>query len=182
MRLFHFSDKADIDRFVPRPVQVPAERRQGLEWLNGPLVWAIAQAHQHLYLFPRECPRVVIRAAASATDTDRKAWLGDLRPGMSSVAYIEERWVERFERAELTRYELPSDTFTDIQDAGMWVSRETVVPSSATRTTDLRSELQASRTELRVVESLVPLKPVWESSLQASGIRLRNAVGWQQTV
>ena len=178
MRLFHFSDNAGIDRFVPRPVQVPAKRRQGMEWLNGPLVWAIAEAHRHLYLFPRECPRIVIGAAAAATDADRKVWLGDLRPGMSSVAYIEERWLKRFERAELTRYELPADTFTDIDDAGMWVSSETVVPADASRMTDLRSELLASRTELRVVESLVPLRPVWESSLQASGIRLRNAVGW----
>ena len=33
--------------------------------------------------------------------------------------------------------------------------------------------------ELRAVDSLVPLRGVWSSSLHASGIRLRNAVGWE---
>jgi hypothetical protein len=34
--------------------------------------------------------------------------------------------------------------------------------------------------ELRVMESLLPLRGVWDSSLHASGIRLRNARGWNE--
>jgi NADPH:quinone reductase-like Zn-dependent oxidoreductase len=41
MRLFHFSDDAGIECFVPRPVAVPSQRAAGMDWLNGPLVWAI---------------------------------------------------------------------------------------------------------------------------------------------
>lgn len=60
MRLFHFSEEPDIGHFEPRPVRTPAARRAGQEWLNGPLVWAIDEDHQRLYLFPRECPRIVL--------------------------------------------------------------------------------------------------------------------------
>lgn len=48
MQLFHFSEDGDIRQFQPRPVLKAAPRRQGQEWLNGPLVWAIAQTHQRL--------------------------------------------------------------------------------------------------------------------------------------
>ncbi len=37
---------------------------------------------------------------------------------------------------------------------------------------------RAVRVELRVMESLTPLRGVWETSLHASGIRLRHAQGW----
>jgi len=178
MRLFHFSDDAGIDRFDPRPVRTPAQRRPGMEWLNGPLVWAIAEDHQQLYLFPRECPRIVMWAHAGTSASDRQAWLGDAPPDIAAVAYVEARWLERLEHAVLTRYELPHDHFVDIDDVGMWVSRAAVVPREVTRLSDLRAELAACRTELRVVDSLLPLKPLWQSSMHASGIRLRNAVGW----
>jgi hypothetical protein len=32
--------------------------------------------------------------------------------------------------------------------------------------------------ELRVMERLTPLRHVWSTSLHASGVRLRNAAGW----
>ena len=57
-RLYHFSDDPSITRFVPRPVLVPATRPPGSDWLNGPLVWAIDEWHQPMYLFPRDCPRI----------------------------------------------------------------------------------------------------------------------------
>lgn len=178
MRLFHFSENADIDRFVPRPVRTPAQRPTGMAWLNGPLVWAIAQAHQRLYLFPRECPRIVMWATGETADADRKAWLGDMAPGMEAVACVEQSWAERLGHAALARYELPAESFVDIHDVGMWVSPETVVPDAVARITDLPGALSACRTELRFVESLLPFKPVWNSTVHASGIRLRNAAGW----
>ena len=54
MRLFHFSDDPAIGLFTPRPVRVAVARPSGQAWLNGPLVWSIDEAHQILYLFPRE--------------------------------------------------------------------------------------------------------------------------------
>jgi hypothetical protein len=60
----------------------------------------------------------------------------------------------------------------------MWVSRSAVSPLHAEALTDLRFHLDTQRVELRVVASLVPLKKIWQSSVHASGIRLRNAQDW----
>ena len=42
----------------------------------------------------------------------------------------------------------------------------------------IRKALAAANVELHVMADLLPLKGVWESTLHASGIRLRNARGW----
>jgi hypothetical protein len=68
--------------------------------------------------------------------------------------------------------------FGDIGDVGMWVSRTEVAPLRVDAPRDLAAELKAQNVELRVVKSLVPLRNVWQTSLPASGIRLRNAEGW----
>ncbi|MDM0028425.1 DUF6886 family protein [Variovorax saccharolyticus] len=179
MHLLHFSENASILRFEPRPVRTPAKRPVGKEWLNGPLVWAIDEDHQHLCLFPRECPRVVMWATDDTTEEDRKAWLEPMPAGMRALAFIERCWLERLARATVFRYELPRDSFIDIEDVGMHVSRSVVVPSGSTGLTDLRSALGACRVHLQVLDSLLPLKTAWASSLHVSGIRLRNAIGWK---
>ena len=43
---------------------------------------------------------------------------------------------------------------------------------------DLPAALRADNVDLRVLESLTPLRDVWSTSLHASGVRLRNAQGW----
>jgi hypothetical protein len=42
----------------------------------------------------------------------------------------------------------------------------------------LPAELETRQVELRVMESLLPLRDIWKTTLHASGIRLRNARGW----
>ena len=69
-------------------------------------------------------------------------------------------------------------TFEDLQDAGMWVAREAVTPLRVETISDLSTALRACDVELKVLPRLTPLKSVWNSSLHASGIRLRNAQGW----
>ena len=92
MRLFHFSDDPDIAQFEPRPVRVPVERPAGREWLNGPLVWAIDDWHQPLYLFPRECPRILLWPTSRTTKQDRLRWMGDISARMvatrSNISFI----------------------------------------------------------------------------------------------
>jgi hypothetical protein len=175
MRLFHFSETPGITEFVPRAVRVPAPRTPGMDWLNGPVVWAIAEEHQRLYLFPRDCPRIVLWARADTTAQDRTAWLAT---PCVALAYIERAWVDRFNQGSLWRYELPAQTFTDLDDAGMWVTPSAVEPCAVTHISDLGAGLTSCQTELRVVDSLLPLRDVWQTSLHASGIRLRNAHGW----
>ncbi|GER15803.1 DUF6886 family protein [Variovorax boronicumulans] len=178
MRLFHFSEDGQIDQFTPRSVRQPALRKPGQEWLNSPLVWAIDADHQRLYLFPRECPRIVVWAHSASSHDDRMAWMGDLPCGVQAVAFIERAWVDRHRSGSTFRYEFPVHSFECIDDAGMFVSRSVVHPLGCERIANLPLALNDSHTELRVVDSLLPLRGVWNSTLHASGIRLRNASGW----
>lgn len=176
MRLFHFSDDPGIGTFVPRPVGVAAARPAGREWLNGPMVWAIDEPHQPLYLFPRECPRVLLWPTATTTAADRERWFPDTSYRMR--AFVEAAWLDRLASATLHRYEFAAATFADLADAGMWVSRTAVVPIAHGEVRDLVGELRAQSVDLVVLDSLVPLRELWATSLHASGIRLRNAAGW----
>ena len=176
MRLFHFSVDPAIAKFIPRPVRAASDRPAGQEWLNSPLVWAIEESYQRLYLFPRECPRILLWATPKTTAEDAKKWL-EGQPKLS-LAIIEHDWLERLQRAQVIRYEMPVAMFHDTKDAGMWVSRVAVNPLDKATLTDLPARLKETGTELRVVDSLLPWKDVWSSTVHASGIRLRNAKGW----
>ena len=176
MRLYHFSEDPSIDVFVPRPVHVPVERPAGFNWLNGPLVWAIDEAREVMYLFPRDCPRILLWAIPDSTSGDIGHWWRG--SPCKTLAYVEKAWLERFQSATIYRYELPVESFKDLHDAGMWVSKEVVEPLRMDALSNLMDELETHNVELRVVDSLVPLKEVWRTSLHASGIRLRNAQGW----
>ena len=176
MRLFHFSDRDAIARFEPRPVAVPAPRKPGHEWLDGPLVWAIDGWHQPMYLFPRDCPRILLWATAASSERDCAAWLGD--GGHRMVAFLERSWLDRFRSARLFRYRLPAESFESLADAGMWVSRRAVVPTETAVVDDLPAALAGEDTELRIVDNLAELRPVLASSLHVSGIRLRNSESW----
>ena len=176
MRLFHFSHDPEITRFEPRPVSIPSERPPGREWLNGPLVWAIDEPHQAMYLFPRDCPRILIWQTPETRDEDLGPWRGERSDRI--IAHIEQAWLERVRTASICRYELPPAAFEDLHDAGMWISRSAVEPSAMEVIFDIPGALAALDVELRAMPSLTPLRGLWETSLHASGIRLRNAAGW----
>ena len=176
IRLFHFSDDSTIVKFHPRPVRVAVERPAGQEWLNGPLVWSTDEAHELLYLFPRECPRIVVWPTPSTSIEDRAAWFGGT--SFRAIAHIEHAWLDRFKTVRIYRYHLPVEPFEDIGDVGMHVSRTPVVPTRVDALDDLVGELASRGIALRVVDRLTPLKGVWQTTLHASGIRLRNAQDW----
>ena len=174
--LFHFSDDNAIKRFVPRPLAVPSPRRAGMEWLNSPLVWAIDAWHQPMYLFPRECPRILLWCKDMTTKRDRDLYFG--ASDAQILAYVESAWLPKIESQTLYRYQLPTDTFQSLEDAGMWVSKAAVTPTKMEPMSELTIRLRTHRVELRVVNTLTSLKHVWNTSLHASGIRLRNAADW----
>lgn len=176
MRLFHFSDDPGISCFEPRPVLVPSLRPVGREWLNGPLVWAIDEPHSMMYLFPRDCPRILIWPLAHTTAEDRFRWMGDT--SARAVAYIEAGWFERLQSEMVYRYEMPGATFESLEDAGMYVSRTAVRPLGCEALISLDTCLAAADVELRVLEDLASLRSAWNSTLHVSGIRLRNATNW----
>jgi hypothetical protein len=175
--LSHFSENPSIDQFVPRSVVVPSQRQPGMEWLNDPLVWAVHETHEAAYLFPRECPRILLWLTPETTEEDRDRWWGSR--SCSMIAHVEWRWLRELETTTIYRYELPTPSFEPIEDAWMWVSRETVFPLRVEPITDLTQALADRAVELRVMESLVVLEDVWQTTLHVSGIRLRNAIGWE---
>lgn len=177
MRLFHFSDEPDIREFVPQPVRVSRPRPPGQAWLNGPLVWAIEEAYEFLYLFPRECPRIVIFPLETTTDADRAQWFPD--PAVRAIAYIESAWQERFLSGFIYRYTLPRHGFELVGNIGDYVCRHTVKPDSVDHFPDLQGALQERAVDLKVMDDLSPLKTAWGHSFHASGIRLRNADSWK---
>jgi hypothetical protein len=173
VRLFHFSDTGDIQTFDPRPVATPSKRKPGKEWLNGRLVWAIDDWHQALYLFPRECPRVLIWKVEGSTAHDWDLWAKGSAARM--IAFIEEDWLDAVRKGAIFRYELPGCGFQPVKDAGMWVSETAVEPIRVEMIADLPAALKAQQVELHTVNDLAALRAVWSSTLHASGIRLRNA-------
>jgi hypothetical protein len=126
MEIFHFSDDPNIEIFTPRLLRVAVDRGADREWLNGPLVWATDAAHSLLYLFPRECPRIVIWPTPATNPSDRERWFG--AGSRRAIAFVEEAWLERVRTGIVQRYRLPVATFEDIDDVGMWVSRMAVRP------------------------------------------------------
>ena len=155
---------------------VPSEREPGWEWLNGPLVWAVDEAHQATYLFPRDCPRILLWPVPTTSPDDLASWFGP-RP-WRTIAHVEWAWLERIRTAVLYRYELPVDGFEPLRDPWMQVCRRAVEPLVVERIDDLLGALADASVELRVMPSLTPLRDVWSTTLHASGIRLRNAQGW----
>jgi hypothetical protein len=176
MRLFHFSDDPGIAHFEPRPVLKPSPRPPGRDWLNGPLVWAIEDRRQAMYLFPRDCPRIVLWPTEATTEADKaRFWQGgDWR----TVAYVEEAWLDTISAATLYRYDMPPETFESLDDAGMWVSHAPATPLGSETLSNLQRTLADEGVDLRVLPTLTPLRDIWSTTLHASGIRLRNAKDW----
>lgn len=174
--LFHFSETGDIAEFRPRSVAIAALRPPGREWLNGPLVWAIDADHAPLYLFPRDCPRILMWRKVGTSEADVAAYWTE--PAARIVAFVETGWLDRIARARLYRYYLPAQSFLSLGDAGMHVSCGAVTPMAVRTHDDLPGDLASEGVTLRPLPDLLPLRGAWGSSLHVSGIRLRNARGW----
>ena len=162
--LWHVSEDSTIDVFHPHHNELHA--------LDEPLVWAVDTRYSWLYWFPRDCPRACFNANEDTMDDDVERWLGGDRT--LCVSIIEAGWLERFRSAHVYAYRLPAESFEPWDK--FYVSRETVVPLELVELGDLLSRHAEAGNELRIAPSLYPLwDKVAESSLDFSGIRLRNA-------
>lgn len=166
--LYHFSEESFISRFIPRP-------RPGRDGLPA-AVWAVDEEHSVNYFFPRECPRIIYDRQPGLDEREEQLLFG--MSGAARIVMVESRWLERIRAAVLYRYEMPAAAFrVEDANAGYYVSKETVVPRSVERMTDLLGEIERSGAELRVTPSLFPARDViLGSSLRRfSIIRFRNA-------
>lgn len=164
--LFHFSEDPSITRFTPHvPRTNPAHRAA---------VWAIDDAHQSLYWFPRDCPRA---AAWPRDERERARFEAAFGTPAWRVHAIEAAWLPRVRAALIYRYSLPAAPFVPWEDAsGQWVSYEPVEPLAVEAIGDLVRLHERSGIELRVVESLWPVvdrmvSDDWDFSI----VRIANA-------
>jgi hypothetical protein len=163
--LWHISEDPTIDVFHPHQNELHA--------LDEPLVWAVDSHYQWLYWFPRDCPRACWEASNETTDEDVERWLEGDRA--RRVAAIETGWLERMRSATLYAYRLPPESFEPWDK--FFVSRASIVPLELVDLGDLLARHAAAGNELRFAPALYPLwDHVIESTLDFSGIRLRNAV------
>jgi hypothetical protein len=170
-RLFHFSEDPDIGLFVPRT----PEHRPEVE----PLVWTVDEERAWTYLFPRECPRILLWPTGETTHEDRRRWFGGRED--ARVACIEWTWLEQMRTTPVYRYEMAPASFRPLaDDPWMWVSRETERVLRVELVGDLVEALGHAGVELRLMPSLTPLLGAWESTIHFSGIRLRNAADWPE--
>jgi hypothetical protein len=158
-QLWHFSEDASLGRFVPRDEKV----------------WAIDDPHSWLYWFPRDCPRACFWAVDETTDDDVERWLDGDRD--RRVAVIETAWLERMREARLYAYRMPPEPFDVVEDDRFYIASEPVEALERVEVRDLLARHAAAGIELRIAPSLYPLwDRVIETSLDFSGIRLRNTV------
>lgn len=172
MRLFHFSEDSSIQEFVPRA----PEKRSEVE----PMVWAVDGDRAWTYLFPRDCPRILLWATPETSTEDLARWFGgDER---ARIACIEWGWREQMHSTPLFRYEFDPARFRPlVDDPWMLVSRGIERPIDVHPVGDLVEALRDEGVELRLMPTLAPLFGAWESTIHFSGIRLRNAIGWPET-
>lgn len=171
VRLFHFSEDPSITRFIPRS----PEKRPAVE----PMVWCVDEERAWTYLFPRDCPRVLLWPTEETTREDLERWFGG-NP-QARIACIEWRWLTAMHAAALYRYEMDPARFRPLaDDPWMLVSVNEETPLAVEGVGDLVEALAAENVELRLMPSLAPLFGAWEHSFHFSGIRLRNAVGWPE--
>jgi hypothetical protein len=166
--LWHVSEDPSINAFEPR--RAPGATADEL------LVWAVDTRHLPLFWFPRQCPRATFWADSRNTDEDLRRFLDGDRD--RRVHAIECAWLERMRTARVLAYRLPGDTFRPHPEVGgYWLSREPVQPFDVAQLDDLLGRHADAMIEFRTVPTLWALwDAVVGSTLEFSGIRLRNAV------
>lgn len=157
--LWHFSEDRSLGRFVPRDGKV----------------WAIDDRHSWLYWFPRDCPRACFWAVQRTTDEDVERWLDGDRD--RRVAAIETGWLERLRAVRLYAYRMPPEPFDVVEDDRFYIASTPVAAIERVAVGDLLARHAETGIELRIAPALYPLwDRVIETTLEYSGIRLRNAV------
>jgi hypothetical protein len=163
--LFHISERAGIDLFMPRPHTSFPEGA----------VWAIDDARLHTYLLPRDCPRIALFPKLASTEADKLRFMGST--AAPCVLAIESAWLARAMQHRIHVYTLPAATFALEDDiAGHYVSRQPVTPISMRAIDQPLLELVQRNVELRVMPSLWELREAAiDSTLHFSITRMKNA-------
>jgi hypothetical protein len=166
-QVLHFSEDPTITRFVPH-VAATAQQPEAY-------VWAVDHGRSPDYWFPRQCPRAMAWTGPDTTAEDRDRIVG---AGCGErVHAVEYGWLEAIRTARVFAYRLPAALFTPF-GGHAHVAVEPVEPLGPPEPVgDLVALHAEAGIQLRVLPNLWPFwAAVRASSLQFSGIRLRNAL------
>jgi len=167
--LLHFSEDPTIARFVPHVAATSAE--------PDPYVWAVNAEQAPSYWFPRQCPRAMAWIGPRTTVEDRDRILGP--GGGERVHAVEYRWLEAMRTVRLYAYRLPAEPFRPIGEPHphAMIAESAVTPlGPPVPVGDLFALHATAGIQLRVLPLLWDFfDAVVDSSLEFSGIRLRNA-------
>jgi hypothetical protein len=167
-QVLHFSEDPTIERFVPHVALTSS--------LGEPYVWAVGHDRCPDYWFPRACPRAMAWKVPGAKEEDVARIIG---PGCGErVHAVEYGWLQAIMDVRLFAYRLPAAEFTPIgEPPHAVVSKVPVLPLGPPEPVgDLFELHEEAGIQLRVLGNLWPFwNEVTASSLQFSGIRLRNA-------
>jgi hypothetical protein len=93
------------------------------------------------------------------------------------VAVIEAGWLERLRAVKLYAYRMPPEPFDVVEDDRFYIASTPVEAMKREDVGDLLACHAEAGNELRIAPALYPLwDKVIETTLEFSGIRLRNAV------
>lgn len=167
MRLFHVSEEASIEQFIPR---IPY--RKDMDSSKG-LVWALTEPPIPHWLTPRDCPRVGYRAVEGSTREDIERFFSS---SSRHCVAIENGWHKRMSETTLYLYEFDEANFYFDDTAQFYVSDKTETPIAVTKYDDLFEELFRRDIEVRVLNNLWGLaEAVRKSSLHSSLCRMGYA-------
>lgn len=144
LRLFHLSEKGDIDTFIPRPSKKM--------WGYHKYVWAIAENKIHNYLFPRACPRICIREENIAILND---WIpNDSLKEKKAIIFVPKNWEERIRTSLLFQYEFDPMHFIQIDKiAGYYVSKVSESPINLIKIDNCLGRLATKKIEVVFVNN-----------------------------
>ncbi|MFI6993751.1 DUF6886 family protein [Nonomuraea wenchangensis] len=167
-QVLHFSEDPTIVRFVPHVAVTTS--------LAEPYVWAVGHERCPDYWFPRACPRAMAWVGPRTTEEDRVRIIG---AGCGDrVHAVEYCWLQAMREVELFAYRLPEGEFRPIGDPPhAVVATVPVEPLGPPEPVgDLFELHERAGIQLRVLPNLWAFwNEVTASSLEFSGIRLRNA-------
>jgi len=167
MRLFHVSEEADIDTFIPRiPYRKDMDKSKGI-------IWSLTEPALPNWLTPRDCPRVGYRTNEQTTQEDIELFFSS---SSRHCVAIEHGWHTRMIKTTLYVYEFNPKNFYFDEQADFYVSDQTEIPISVTRYDNLYEELFKRNVEVRILNNLWKLgEAVQKSSLTWSLCRMVNA-------
>jgi hypothetical protein len=167
MRLFHVSEEAGIEKFVPRiPYRKDVDQSKGI-------VWSLTEEQLPNWGTPRNCPRVCYRAVTESTQEDIEKFFSS---SFRHCVAVEYDWHQRMLDTTLYIYEFNPANFYFDERASFYVSDKTEIPIAVTKHENLYETLFKRNVEVRILDNLWQLgEAVKTSSLNWSLCRMHNA-------